>query len=78
MKNVYIKPQVEVIKIENAHAFSASPISGQLTMPIHAVSIMINPLTIMVRVSRWSGETMSAFRTKETLGIDLISYLNSH
>lgn len=29
MKNVYIKPQVEVIKIENAHAFSASPISGQ-------------------------------------------------
>lgn len=51
---------------------------GNLTMPIHAVSIMINPLTIMVRVSRWSGETMSAFRTKETLGIDLISYLKSH
>ena len=35
MKNVYIKPQVEVIKIENAHAFSASPISGQ---PDHADS----------------------------------------
>ncbi len=52
--------------------------SNMLTIPIHAVSIMINPLTIMVRVSRWSGETMSAFRTKETLGIDLISYLKSH
>lgn len=35
MKKVYIKPQMEVIKIENAHAFSASPISGQ---PDHADS----------------------------------------
>lgn len=35
MKNVYIKPQIEVIKIENAHAFSASPIPGQ---PDHADS----------------------------------------
>ena len=72
MKKVYIKPQIEVIKIENAHAFSGSPISGQ---PDHADSRRFD---IMVRVSRWSGETMSAFRTKETLGIDLISYLKSH
>ena len=35
MKKEYIKPQFEVIKIENAHAFSASPISGQ---PDHADS----------------------------------------
>lgn len=35
MKNVYIKPQIEVIKIENAQAFSASPIPGQ---PDHADS----------------------------------------
>ena len=35
MKNVYIKPHIEVIKIENAQAFSASPIPGQ---PDHADS----------------------------------------
>lgn len=35
MKKEYIKPQFEVVKIENAQAFSASPISGQ---PDHADS----------------------------------------
>ncbi len=35
MKKEYIKPQFEVIKIENAQAFSASPIPGQ---PDHADS----------------------------------------
>ncbi len=68
------------MKQKNKVQMHSAPVhkSNMLTMPIHAVSIMINPLTIMVRVSRWSGETMSAFRTKETLGIDLISYLKSH
>lgn len=35
MKKIYIKPQVDVIKIENVQAFSASSISGQ---PDHADS----------------------------------------